>query len=124
FVYERTAPDGAGGVDDTGEMRELPIQSIYRAIGYFGSPLTGVPFDDRRGVIPNIEGRAVEPGSNEHVPGIYATGWIKRGPVGLIGATKSDAMETIRHLIEDEGSSWWTPEEPAEDAIPALLQER
>src|SRR5690606_8560055 len=70
------------------------------------------------------EGRAVEPGSTEHVPGIYATGWIKRGPVGLIGATKSDAMETIRHLIEDESSSWWTPEEPAEDAIPALLQER
>jgi ferredoxin--NADP+ reductase len=124
FVYERTAPDGAGGVVGTGELRELPIQSIYRAIGYFGSPLTGVPFDDRRGVIPNIEGRAVEPGSTEHVPGIYATGWIKRGPVGLIGATKSDAMETIRHLIEDEGSSWWTPEDPAEDAIPALLQER
>ena len=54
---------------------------------------------------------------------MYATGWIKRGPVGLIGHTKSDAMETVRHLINDQGS-WWQPADPSEEAIPALLAAR
>ncbi|MDN3495519.1 FAD-dependent oxidoreductase [Planococcus sp. APC 4015] len=123
LVYERTRPDGQGGVEGTGEIREVPIQAIYRAVGYFGSPLPGVPFDKRHGVIPNHEGQVLHKDSNERVPGVYATGWIKRGPVGLIGHTKSDAMETVRHLINDQGS-WWTPEDPSDEAIPALLAER
>ncbi|MGX1703002.1 FAD-dependent oxidoreductase [Microbacterium sp. NPDC055357] len=123
LVYERTRPDGEGGVEGTGELRELPIQALYRAVGYFGSPLPGVPFDKRHGVIPNHEGQVLHKDSNERVPGVYATGWIKRGPVGLIGHTKSDAMETVRHLINDQGS-WWDPADPSDAAIPALLAER
>jgi ferredoxin--NADP+ reductase len=123
LVYERTRPDGEGGVVGTGELRELPVQALYRAVGYFGSPLPGVPFDKRHGVIPNREGQVLSKDSNQRVPGVYATGWIKRGPVGLIGHTKSDAMETIRHLINDQGS-WWHPADPSEAAIPALLAER
>jgi ferredoxin--NADP+ reductase len=61
--------------------------------------------------------------SGNHIPGIYATGWIKRGPVGLIGHTKSDAMETISHVIEDQ-ATWWTPAEPEEGAIVDLLDQR
>ncbi|MBO9627768.1 MAG: pyridine nucleotide-disulfide oxidoreductase, partial [Microbacterium sp.] len=86
---ERTAPDGAGGARGTGEIREIPVQAVYRAVGYFGSELPGVPYDERRGVIPNHEGRVLDD-AGEVVPGVYATGWIKRGPVGLIGHTKSD----------------------------------
>ena len=123
LVYERTRPDDEGGVVGTGEMREVAIQQLYRAVGYFGSPLPDVPFDDRHGVIPNHEGQVLHPENNERVPGVYATGWIKRGPVGLIGHTKSDAMETVRHLINDQGS-WWHPADPSEEAIPALLAER
>ncbi|MBF9336532.1 FAD-dependent oxidoreductase [Microbacterium lacticum] len=123
LVYERTRPDGQGGVEGTGELREVPLQQLYRAVGYFGSPLPGVPFDKKHGVIPNHEGQVLRKDSNERVPGVYATGWIKRGPVGLIGHTKSDAMETISHLINDQGS-WWTPTDPSPEAIPALLEER
>ncbi|MDJ1114738.1 FAD-dependent oxidoreductase [Microbacterium dauci] len=123
IVYERTRPDGSGGVEGTGELREIEVGQVYRAIGYFGSPLPDVPFDKRHGVIPNHEGQVLHKDSNERVPGVYATGWIKRGPVGLIGHTKSDAMETVRHLINDQGS-WWTPEDPSEDAIVSLLAER
>lgn len=123
FVYERTRPDAEGGVVGTGELREVAIQALYRAVGYFGSPLADVPFDKRHGVIPNHEGQALHKDSNERVPGVYATGWIKRGPVGLIGHTKSDAMETVRHLINDQGS-WWTPADPSEEAIPELLASR
>jgi ferredoxin--NADP+ reductase len=123
FVYERTRPDGEGGVLGTGEVREVPVQALYRAVGYFGSPLAGVPFDEKHGVIPNREGRVLSTNSNERVPGVYATGWIKRGPVGLIGHTKSDAMETIRNLINDQGT-WWQPAHPEEASIPVLLASR
>ncbi len=122
FRYERTEPDAEGGVKGTGEFRELPIQAIYRAVGYFGSPLDEIPFDERRGVIPNREGQVLDD-SGEQVHGVYATGWIKRGPVGLIGHTKSDAMETIRNLMNDE-ASWWTPAEPDEQSVLDLLESR
>ncbi|MCM3502641.1 FAD-dependent oxidoreductase [Microbacterium sp. P26] len=121
--YERTTPDAEGGVVGTGEIREVPIQALYRAVGYFGSPLKGVPFDEQHGVIPNHEGQVLSADSNSRLPGVYATGWIKRGPVGLIGHTKSDAMETVRHVINDQ-AEWWRPEHPEEEAIPALLEER
>ena len=123
IVYERTEPDGSGGIVGTGELREIAIGQLYRAVGYFGSPLKDVPFDKRHGVIPNREGQVIAKNSNERVPGVYATGWIKRGPVGLIGHTKSDAMETVQHLVNDQGS-WWDPEDPSEGAIPALLESR
>lgn len=120
--YERTRPNGEGGVEGTGEIREIPVQAAYRAVGYFGSPVPGVPFDDRHGVIPNHEGQVLDD-DNQQIPGVYATGWIKRGPVGLIGHTKSDAMETVQHLVNDQGS-WWSPEDPSEEAVPALLRSR
>ena len=122
FRYERTEPDGAGGVRGTGEMRELPIQALYRAVGYHGTQLDGIPFDDRHGVIPNHEGQVIDD-SNNVLPGVYATGWIKRGPVGLIGHTKSDAMETVAHLVKDQ-ASWWSPADPSEEAVTALLDSR
>jgi ferredoxin--NADP+ reductase len=120
--YERTTPDGAGGVTGTGEIREIPVQAVYRAVGYFGSPLEGVPFSEHHGVIPNHEGQVLDE-NNRPVPGVYATGWIKRGPVGLIGHTKSDAMETIQHLVKDQ-ASWWSPAEPEEAAVTSLLESR
>ena len=99
---ERTVLRGDGDVKGTGELHDWPVQAVYRAVGYFGSPLVDIPFDDAAGVIPNEEGRVLD-AEGAPLPGVYATGWIKRGPVGLIGHTKSDATETIRHLIEDVG---------------------
>jgi len=119
---ERTAPDGNGGIIDTGEFEVVPVQSLYRAIGYFGSPLDEIPFDDERGVIPNEKGRVIG-ADGAQVHGVYATGWIKRGPVGLIGHTKSDAMETIEGLLEDQ-ANWWQPAEPEADAVVELLRAR
>jgi len=120
--YERTEPDGEGGTRGTGEIREIPIQALYRAVGYFGSPLDGIPFDEKRGVIPNREGQVIDD-NDEQVYGVYATGWIKRGPVGLIGHTKSDAMETIKHVLNDQ-ANWWAPPHPEEQAIVELLKSR
>jgi ferredoxin--NADP+ reductase len=96
---ERTEYNGDGSVRGTGEFVETPVQAVYRAVGYLSTALPDVPFDDGAGVIPNEGGRVVEDG--EAVAGVYVTGWIKRGPVGLIGHTKSDAKETIEHLLAD-----------------------
>lgn len=122
ITIERTAPDGAGGITMTGERETIPVQALYRAIGYFGSPLPEVPFDAARGVIPNVAGRVIG-ADGAAIPGLYTTGWIKRGPVGLIGHTKSDAMETIEALLADR-ARWWEPVSADADAIPALLAER
>jgi ferredoxin--NADP+ reductase len=122
FRWERTEPDGEGGVRGTGEFREIPVQAIYRAVGYFGSPLDGIPFDEKRGVVPNREGQVIDD-HDQVMPGVYATGWIKRGPVGLIGHTKSDAMETIKHLVRDQ-ANWWSPASPEEASVIELLESR
>ncbi|MGA7205105.1 MAG: FAD-dependent oxidoreductase [Specibacter sp.] len=98
--FERNELDGTGNVRGTGEFIEYPVQAVYRAVGYFGSELPEVDFDAKRGVIPNDAGRVLDADGNS-VPGLYATGWIKRGPVGLIGHTKGDALETIGCVLED-----------------------
>lgn len=119
---EKTKLDGTGSVVGTGETTDFPIQAIYRAVGYFGSAVDKIPFDAKYGVIANQEGRVT--GENgEVLPGIYCTGWIKRGPVGLIGHTKADAIETIGHVIEDR-ANWWQPERSGEDQILETLQSR
>ena len=119
---ERTELDGTGNVKPTGEFREFPIQAVYRAVGYFGSAVDEIPFDDKYGVIKNSEGRVLDEGNNQ-IPGVYCTGWIKRGPVGLIGHTKADAIETISHVIADR-AMWWTPTEPDEAAVVASLESK
>lgn len=104
--FERTEPVEDGRVRGTGEFREYPVQQVYRAVGYYGTPVIDAPFDERAGVVSNVEGRVKDAAVTGDVDapviaGLYATGWIKRGPVGLIGHTKSDAMETIAHLVSD-----------------------
>ncbi|MDZ5076462.1 FAD-dependent oxidoreductase [Nesterenkonia sp. HG001] len=119
--FERMELDGTGNVRGTGELLDYECQAVYRAIGYFGSPVDGVPFDERRGVIVNEAGRVMEAG--QHIPGTYATGWIKRGPVGLIGHTKGDALETVGCLLEDV-HHLPAAEDPREDAVVELLESR
>ncbi len=119
---ERTQLDGTGNVKPTGEFREFSIQAVYRAVGYFGSELSEVPFDEKAGVIPNDKGRVLD-SEGKHIQGVYATGWIKRGPVGLIGHTKSDAIETIAQILEDK-NNWWQPASPSEDSVTELLTSR
>lgn len=97
---EITELDGTGNVRGTGEFKDWPIQAVYRAIGYYSDPITGLPFDASAGVVPNDGGHVIDLDGSK-VPGVYVTGWIKRGPVGLIGHTKSDAAQTVAMLVED-----------------------
>jgi len=119
---ERQELQGDASVKGTGEFTDYPVQAVYRAIGYFGTPVPELGFDERRGVIPNEGGRVVD-AEGAVVPGVYTTGWIKRGPVGLIGHTKGDALETIGNLLEDH-TELVPASDPSEDAPLRLLNER
>ena len=121
---ERTRLNGDGTASGTGEFHDWPVQAVYRAVGYFGSPLMDVPFDELKGVIPNREGRVIDV-DGAPMAAVYATGWIKRGPIGLIGHTKSDAAETIRHLAEDveaDVAGLRTATDPAPEAVVDFLR--
>ncbi len=104
IVRNRLESDGKGGVKavPTDETQTLPVGLVFRSVGYKGKALAGVPFDDRRGVVPNIGGRVVEQAdSTAVVPGLYVAGWIKRGPQGIIGTNKLCATDTVTQLLAD-----------------------
>ncbi|MDJ0342946.1 FAD-dependent oxidoreductase [Streptomyces sp. H10-C2] len=97
--FERTVPDGRGGVTGTGQLEEIEAQLVLRSVGYQGVPMPGLPFDENRAVVPNDGGRVLRDG----VPslGEYVAGWIKRGPTGVIGTNRPCAKETAAALIAD-----------------------
>ncbi|WP_267243345.1 FAD-dependent oxidoreductase [Streptomyces sp. PR69] len=97
--FERTEPDGAGGVRGTGVYEEIEAQLVLRAVGYRGTPLPGLPFDERRGTVPHTAGRVLRDGTPS--PGEYVAGWIKRGPTGVIGTNRPCAKETAASLLAD-----------------------
>jgi len=100
LTVERTRHMVNGMVEGTGEFETFPVGQVYRAIGYASSPIPGVPFDENLRRVPHQRGRVVDE-AGETVPGLYVSGWIKRGPVGLIGSTRMDSRETVHHLLED-----------------------
>ncbi|GAA4794296.1 FAD-dependent oxidoreductase [Streptomyces ziwulingensis] len=97
--FERTAPDGHGGVRGTGRYEEIEAQSVLRSVGYRGVPLKGLPFDAANGTVPHLAGRVTREGLV--VPGVYVAGWIKRGPTGVIGSNRPCAKETVASLLSD-----------------------
>ncbi|GGO91057.1 FAD-dependent oxidoreductase [Wenjunlia tyrosinilytica] len=100
---ERTAPDAQGGVSGTGEFEDLPAQMVLRSIGYQGVELMGLPFDPRRAIVPNEDGRVLREGLTS--PGEYVAGWIKRGPTGVIGTNRPDGKQTAAAVLEDASAS-------------------
>ena len=103
LVHNRLEPDGRGGLRavPTGERETVPAGIVFRSVGYRGVALPGIPFDEERGVIRNVGGRVVDE-SGTAVTGVYAAGWIKRGPSGVIGTNKKDATETVELLLDDD----------------------
>lgn len=94
-------PDGRLASRGTGKTEELEAGLVFRSIGYLGVAIPGVPFDPKRGVIPNDEGRVTDAETGAIRSREYVVGWAKRGPTGLIGTNKMDAVETVKHMLED-----------------------
>ncbi|SEP51925.1 ferredoxin--NADP+ reductase [Amycolatopsis saalfeldensis] len=119
---ERTEYTGDGSVRGTGEFHDWDVQAVYRAVGYLSTHLPEVPFDHVAGVVPNQAGRVLDLDENQ-LPGVYVTGWIKRGPIGLIGHTKGDAAETVASLLAD-ADTLAAPKYGSPDAILDFLATR
>jgi ferredoxin--NADP+ reductase len=122
FRTERTEYTGDGSVRGTGELHDWPVQALYRCVGYRSSELPGLPWDARNHVVPHAAGRVLDI-DGEHLPGVYVNGWVKRGPVGLIGHTKGDAIETVKSLLEDLPTGP-TASEPTREAVTDFLEQR
>ena len=124
LVLEHNALTGEAGSQravGTGVVETVSCGALFRSVGYRGVPIAGVPFDERAGIVPNIEGRVVQGGTP--VAGLYVVGWIKRGPSGVIGTNKPDASETVKHVLAD-APALFTAREPARAAVLELLESR
>jgi ferredoxin--NADP+ reductase len=142
LVRNELVPDDSGALRAraTDQTEMIPAGLVFRAIGYRGEPLGGVPFDERAATILNERGRVLDPDSRAPLPGEYVVGWIKRGPSGVIGTNKKDAQETVDAILADlrldsgdrangagaaeAGTHAHTPDEPDAAAVQALLRER
>lgn len=120
-------------VDDRGRIRPratdetetIDVGLVFRSVGYYGVALPGVPFREDWGVIPNEKGRVLDPETKQPIPGQYCGGWIKRGPSGVIGTNKPDALETVECMLEDVSQGiHFDPEAPDRDAARKLVAER
>jgi ferredoxin--NADP+ reductase len=118
---------------EDGRLRARPLDSdvetiecglVLRSVGYQAVPLPGVPFEERRFVLPNERGRVRTP-DGEPLPGVYTVGWIKRGPTGILGTNKRDAEETVGCLVEDlRAGGLPDPPDSARERIDGLLDQR
>jgi ferredoxin/flavodoxin---NADP+ reductase len=115
--------DGRLASHGTGVFEELPVGLVFRSVGYQGVRLPGVPFDERRGTIPNEQGRIL--GEGGPLAGLYVSGWIKRGPSGVIGTNKADSVDTGKRMVEDLAAGRvLTPGAPGSAAFEALVAMR
>jgi ferredoxin--NADP+ reductase len=138
LVHNELVPAPSGGLraNATDERETLAAGLAFRAIGYRGIPLPGVPFDERSATIPNDGGRVLDADTRARAPGEYVVGWIKRGPSGVIGTNKKDAQETVNAMLADLAPSSngaggaggeagaHAPSTPDASAVEALLRSR
>jgi ferredoxin/flavodoxin---NADP+ reductase len=119
--------------DDEGWLRARPVDStmetiecglVLRSVGYRAVPMPDVPFDERNFVLPNDRGRVLA-ADGAPLAGVYAVGWIKRGPTGILGTNKRDAEETVSQLVEDlRSGALPKPPHPEREQVDALLAQR
>lgn len=109
----------------TDQFEELPVGLVFRSVGYRGVPLPDVPFHEKWGVILNEKGRVIDPESKQPFVGQYTAGWIKRGPSGVIGTNKPDAVETVNCMLEDLAQDkLLQPSQPESRCVEDLVRAR
>lgn len=119
----RQDEDGTIHAEPTNEEETLETGLVLRSVGYRGHEMPGVPFDSERGLIPNIDGRVTDE-NGAAVSGVYVTGWIKRGPTGVIGTNRKCATETVRYVLEDIAADRLRKAPCGREDLNALLAEK
>ena len=120
----RETEDGSIRPQATDLVEELPVDMVFRSVGYRGVPIPGLPFHDKWGIVPNDKGR-VTTMEDEPVLGMYVSGWIKRGPTGIIGTNKPDAAETVTTmLIDADAGAVLNPSAPDPASVETFVREQ
>ncbi len=117
--------DGTPRPKGTGQFFQIECGLVFAAVGYRGVPVPGLPFDEKRGTIPNQDGRVLKAAGGEVLPRHYVVGWAKRGPSGLIGDNSRDSKASVESLVADlarVGAAALAHDE--REAVPALLRSR
>ncbi|MGW4241051.1 FAD-dependent oxidoreductase [Nocardia sp. NPDC004722] len=123
FVHNELVQENGRTVARASDRTDsLSASLVLRSIGYKGQPVADVPFDESKGVIPNDKGRVLADGNP--VAGVYVSGWIKRGPRGVIGSNRVDSQETVDQLIADFTAGKLAAPQGNRAALEALLSER
>jgi len=108
----------------TDQFEDLPVGLVFRSVGYRGVALPGLPFHERWGVILNEAGRVVE-AQGTPVTGLYTSGWIKRGPTGVIGTNKACSVETVEGMLEDfRAGRLLSPTAPEPESAEGMIHAR
>jgi len=105
-------------------VRRLEAGLVLTSIGYRGSRIPGLPFDETSARVPNAAGRVIDPASGRALPGVYVAGWIKRGPTGFIGTNKSCSLQTVGSLVADFNAGVLIDPVGTPDALAELLHTR
>ena len=116
-----SGPAGSRKASSIDETETITCGLVFSCIGYRGTPIEGIPFDEQWGLIPNVEGRVTVDGKVS--TGLYTSGWIKRGPSGVIGTNKVDSKETITKLVEDAGKLSAAPNRSSDALREQLISE-
>ncbi len=95
------AADGTPRPEPIDEFEDLAVDLVFKAIGYKGVPVPGVPHEPKKGIVPNRDGRVLDRPDGAVLPGHYAVGWCKRGPTGLIGTNSPDSKATVEAMLAD-----------------------
>ena len=111
-------------VTGTEEVRCLEAGLVLTSIGYRGNPIRDLPFDESAAVVPNDDGRVVDPDSGRALPGAYVAGWIKRGPTGFIGTNKSCSFQTVQALVADFNAGKLTDPAARPEALAKVVHTR
>lgn len=119
----RTDARGCQFATATEDTEELPCDLVLRAVGYHGRPVAGLPFDAAHGVFHHAGGRVMD-AHGRHLPGVYAAGWAKRGPSGVIGTNRSCAQETVAMLLQDFMAGRIPEPSSGTEDLQALLRSR
>jgi ferredoxin/flavodoxin---NADP+ reductase len=122
-VVGDTRVEGLKVVHAGGDTELIETSLVVRSIGYTGSPIIGVPFDNAKGIVPNENGRVLGD-DGQAIPAVYVTGWIKRGPRGVIGTNRACAEETVTQLWEDFDAGNLARDVKDRAALLELLAER
>ncbi|KAK8478676.1 hypothetical protein V6N12_020261 [Hibiscus sabdariffa] len=127
---EKTALKGVGSGKQiaigTGQFENLSCGIVLKSIGYKSVAVDGLPFDDRKGVVPNVKGRVVSDNSGDPTSlenGLYVCGWLKRGPRGIIATNLYCAEETVAGVSEDVEQGVLAPK-LGRDGLLGIMDER